>query len=71
MSGSRTFRICGRRITIPETPKLPDMKWDDLVQPSPVQKRRDIPWEIFDPEEKKRGKKRKKVVRRKRAKGPN
>ncbi len=71
MSGKSTFRICGRKLTIPATPILPDMKWEDLVQPSPIENDFGFSREFFNPEKKRPSMRKKKVIRRKRTKAAN
>jgi hypothetical protein len=71
MSSRRTFRICGRKLTLPKTPKLPDLKWDDLVQPSPIEKDFEFSRRFFKEELKGTARTMKKVVRRKRTKAVN
>jgi hypothetical protein len=71
MSGRRTFRICGKKLTIPATPKLPDMKWEDLVQPSPPQRQFKPSRDLFKNVGTGPKGSMKKVVRRKRARAAN
>jgi len=66
MKGRVSFRICGRDLTLPETPELPDLRWEEPVQANTVKRKSNISGDHIGTGNKGQNSV-KRVVRRKRA----